>query len=193
MSINFYNDFIKNGIPDTWKDSEAMQNSFSFRDKNWKVPITHKTTEFGIGVFVNENVEQGTILRVGVDKENVIIVKNLDWVPNVIKRSENTVQRNRTLEFISNYIYGWSYPDGIVETYLWLPGCSINHRKNGANISFIRTKRGVDLFATKNLEAGEELLADYNSFGPPASWLVDFLVSSGVKKLCWKGYNDFVE
>ena len=45
--------------------------------------------------------------------------------------------------------------------YLWLPGCSINHCKNGANISFVRTDKGVDLIACEDLEVGQELLADY--------------------------------
>ena len=193
MPINLYKDFMKNGIPSSWTDSKAMQDCYSYEDKNWKVPVQHKTTQFGIGVFVTEKVEQGSVLRVGINKENVIIMKSLDCIPDVLKNSDRKTKMQKTLNFISNYVYGWSYDDGIVETYLWLPGCSINHRKNQANISFVRTEKGVNLIATKNLEAGEELLADYNSFGPPAAWLVDFLVNSGVTKLCWKGYNDFVE
>ena len=47
MPINLYKNFMKNGIPDAWKDSKAMQDYYSCEDKNWKVSINHKATQYG--------------------------------------------------------------------------------------------------------------------------------------------------
>jgi len=74
----------------------------------------------------------------------------------VAKNCENAVKTPKNVQI---EVVGHQFVNAL---YLWLPGCSINHCKNGANISFVRTDKGVDLIACEDLEVGQELLADYN-------------------------------
>ena len=88
MPLNLYSNFLKNGIPETWTDTKTMQNMYPYDLKNWQVPVAHKETEFGIGVFSVERVTKGTVLRIGVDKENVIIAKGVNDLPEMYGSSD---------------------------------------------------------------------------------------------------------
>ena len=117
MTLNLYSDFMKNGIPESWTDSETMQNLYDSTIKYWRVQIAHKKTEYGIGVFSLESVTKGTVLRVGIDKDNVIVANGVDDLPLIDRKNLGGPIDQKTLDFITNYIYGWSYEDGVVETY----------------------------------------------------------------------------
>ena len=73
-----------------------------------------------------------------------------------------------------------------------LPGSSVNHHTQGANTEVVKiSDTEVHGVATKDIEAGDELLCDYVHFGEPPSWLSSFAQDQHIT-LPFKGHNHFL-
>ena len=182
-----YAEIMKNGIPETWKDTMSMQNYFQdCFAKGWNVPVIHQGSKLraGTGVFIQKSVKKGEILRTGIDKQNMIVAKSIQDFP---KMNDNTKY------YIANYCASNKSLEtgGHDEVYIWLPGTSSNHSVHSSNMMSVRSEVGYSTVATRDIQAGEELFIDYNCFGEPPKWFRKFILDEGLNSV-FKGLNDFV-
>lgn len=67
---------LENGLPESWKDTKECQKLYSAAQKGWKVDVFwDDSTEApaGAGVFANQDIKAGDVLRVGVNGYNIYV------------------------------------------------------------------------------------------------------------------------
>ena len=185
--MSLYSKIMQSGIPEEWKDTMSMQNSFSdCFAKGWNVPVVHQDSKLraGTGVFVQKSVKKGEVLRTGVNKKNMIVAKCVEDFPKITETTKYYLAHycasNKSLE-----------AGGHNEVYIWLPGTSSNHDVEKSNMMSVRTDEGYSTIATRDIESGEELFIDYNCFGEPPKWFKSFIQENKLDSV-FKGFNDFV-
>lgn len=184
---------LEKGLPESWKDTKECQKLYSAEQKGWKVDVFwDDSTEApaGAGVFANQEIKAGDILRVGVNGYNIYQFNKATDFPKITET---------TRRFIGHYVLKWSDDDhsGNDErdmVFFWLPGCGFNHSLERCNIINLKSKDGVNLVATKNIAKGEELLSNYNWYGKPPAWFKkDWLAKHSDLECAFPGMNGFVK
>jgi len=142
----------------------------------------------GIGVFADQHIPSGTVLRRGVFGQNCILFSQHFNCPNL--------EISSIVEYLRNYAgYAGNHADSCpTEKYmiLYVPGISVNHSTE-PNVVLTPTKEGVDLTAIKDIEDGENLRLDYRAFGNAPDWFTAMLYEkTGNKECVFLGSNDYV-
>merc|ERR1712226_81408 len=102
MDAQRYQTIMRDGIPEEWRDTMHMQNSFeSAAAKGWQVDMRWGESEHmaklglkGTGAYCMQPVKKGQVLRKGVQGENLILAQKLADFPTLTAT---------TKYFISNY------------------------------------------------------------------------------------------
>jgi len=152
-----------------WNDRMALQNKWSNQDKGWQVDVTWKDTPFGVGLFAEQDIREGTILRVGTPGYNLVQFRNVeeieDFCHGKAASSEGVkgkhAQQNTDeeylarLHYVKDYLWGFSPHQTDAQGYdlassppvesgrffgMWLPGNGLNH--NLAPNTVYRTRKG---------------------------------------------------
>ena len=169
------------GIPETWRDTLRTQGLCSLEEKGYKKNLIWQPSTIGpkfTGVFSDEFIEEGELIRVLEKDRNMIIFNSKDDLPPL---TETSVK----------YLAGYFGNAGDI-CQIFVPGISSNHHKDKANIWFKKISESVvHITARKDIGRGEELFNDYNDNGIPPQWLADFAKEHDVA-INYKGFNDFV-
>jgi len=124
------------------KIDENITNEFSF---------ILKPAQYGVGVFATHKIKKGTYLRLFGDEsklENRSIIRKTEDVPEFFQQF--CMSRGKTLicpQDFGHMQIGWY----------------VNHSKKNPNAAH----KNYNWYAIKNIEAGEEILVDYNSLEEP--------------------------
>ena len=140
----------------------------------------------GIGVFADENIKAGTVMREGRFGVNMVIFNRNTNYPNT--------KSNQTLEHLKNWAFvcPCHVEGGGDDMMVYIPGSGINHRVNGNTRQVCRCD-GVDQVSVRDIPKGEPLGIDYNSFGCAPKWHLDALKETfGTEGCLFRGLNDFV-
>jgi len=189
-----------------WNDRMRLQKKWTNEEKGWKVKVEWKRTCYGTGVFANENIKKGTLLRVGQNLKNHFEFRKGDDIEafctecGIESSSELYLAR---LNYVSDYLYGFfldtddrgyplkdETPDFIG---MWIPGNGLNHSEKPNIVYKVPengTDEGMNLVALTDIPCGSELLDDYRRFGKAPSWILRF-AKKGIS-LNFKTCNDFV-
>lgn len=163
----------------------------SLQEKGWQVKVCWKD-EFignhciGIGTFAEEDISEGTVLRIGIFGSNMVIYNSEKNAPNVAVHG--------TMEYLLNYSGACpcNVAAGGEDLIFFLPGCGVNHSPN-ANCKLVCTVNGVCLVATRDIKNGTVLGFDYNSFGTAPEWYKKMLRDNlGTDTCVFPGLNDYV-
>ena len=135
----------------------------------------------GLGVFADQEIVRGTVVRRGVFGQNVLPFNQYSNVPNLEKPS--------MVEYLRNYGGKCACKSHMI---LFVPGISVNHSTE-PNVVLSSTKEGLDLIAIKDIKDGENLRYDYRTFGTAPDWFLDILKErTGYDQCVFAGYNDYV-
>jgi len=184
MSMEKYiSDIMVHGIPKTWCDTLTMQSLYSLAEKGFtkKVIWKESTVSDGtIGLFADEPIQKGEVLRRYINQRNLIIFNSAEDIPPLTKS---------TKEYLSNYMFQTGDVCGFA-----IPGSSVNHDKERANEIIVKVSDNeLTSFATRNIQKGEEILGNYEQYGTPPKWLIDFARKHDVwEYMLFKGYNEYV-
>lgn len=127
------------------------------QDKTTEFSFVLKNSDHGIGVFAFHDIKVDTYLRVFGDENNphdVSMVRKKETVPEFFR--SYCVDRGEIMECPSDF--------GRMEV-----GWFINHSKNPS--AHIRNR---EFYAFRNILAGEEITADYNSLKEPRESKEDY-------------------
>merc|ERR1712226_627941 len=91
MDAQRYQTIMRDGIPEEWRDTMHMQNSFeSAAAKGWQVDMRWGESEHmaklglkGTGAYCMQPVKKGQVLRKGVQGENLILAQKLADFPTL--------------------------------------------------------------------------------------------------------------
>jgi len=182
--------FLKDGW--LWNNSIEMQESMSLSEKGWQVEVawrdayTDDGTCIGIGVFANENISTGTVLRRGLLGRNLLVFDSKTIIPITKDKS--------SAEYLKNYAHvcPCNVDDQDQSMVVWLPGSGLNHSVD-PNTRKICNEEGVYYLATRNIAEGDAITCDYGMYGVAPSWFTDMLEERlGSKDCMFQGFNDFV-
>mmetsp|Transcript_1728 Transcript_1728/g.1885 ORF Transcript_1728/g.1885 Transcript_1728/m.1885 type:complete len:302 (+) Transcript_1728:371-1276(+) len=59
-----------------WDDRIGVQNKWTNKEKGWMVNVEWKPTSFGTGLFAAQDIESGTLLRVGSNGRNILELRS---------------------------------------------------------------------------------------------------------------------
>lgn len=175
-------EIMKTGIPTSWTNTLKMQSLYSLGEKGFTKKVTWKQSticEDTIGLFADEPIYKGEVYRHYYHMKNMIVFKDESDIPPLTPS---------TMAYLKNYVF---------QTHnvcaLCLPGDSINHSADANTMGVVISDKELLGIATRDIARGEELFLNYNDFGEPPSWLIDFLRKhEEVLTTTFKGYNDFV-
>ena len=171
---SLFSEIKKNGIPAFWEKSAQMQEAYSLKTKGWTKQVHWKESSIpgaGLGVFASELIPAGWPYRILKHQQNMIVLNGPADVPPLTETTKS---------FLSNYA---AQIDGVC--FMMLPGSSLNHYAHGKNTKLVKVSDvEVHGVTTKDIEAGQELLADYKDYGKPPQWLTKF-VKDNHTKLCF--------
>jgi len=176
------NNFVKEGIPAFWADRYNMQKAYSLKAKGWKVQVRWGQSPIcgaGVGVFADEDVKKGQLIRLATHGKNLIRFRKQSDLPKKMSPG--------TKDYISNYCA--QIDDRFV--MIFIPGCCYNHSIDPNVKMIVADEETIHVLAVKNIEAGTELLGDYNSFGEPPKYLKEFAKNERMD-LVFPGYNSFL-
>jgi len=176
-------EIMEHGIPKSWCDTLTMQSLYSLEEKGFKKKVVWKQSTVvngSIGLFADEFIQKGEIYRINTDKKNMIVLNSEKDVPPLT---------DSTIEYLSNYLF---QVEGLCA--LAIPGSSVNHSLEKNNHTAIRTPDNeLVSIATKNIPKGGEILSNYEDWGIPPSWLIDFAKKHDIlENMGFKDYNDYV-
>ena len=111
-------DYIKkHGIPDSWSDTAATQASYSLEEKGWAVKVAFKKCLYGLGLFADQDISKGNIIRKSEIGKTLAVLYEKDF--------ENFPEK--TIEYISHYATDHI---GNNSVQINIPGSGINHSRN---------------------------------------------------------------
>merc|ERR1712142_8244 len=183
MESKILKDFMTLGP--TWSNSVEMQKEDS--EKGWKVKVFwemeyEKEDCLGLGLFADEPITKGTILRRGVFGKNLLVFDSEKNLP--------MTEVEATVEYLRNYAV--LCPCGGEHMIIWLPGCGCNHSTT-PNLRPFATADGIDIIATADILKGQSLRADYRLFGKAPKWFLEILAEkTGNTECVFPGQNDYV-
>ena len=84
-----YNQVLREGIPDSWSDTVALQKQTDNKVKGWNYEVEWKqsTQCDSIGVFAAEDISKGSVLRRGVKGENFMTFTSAGFVSKILSTS----------------------------------------------------------------------------------------------------------
>lgn len=98
-SKKFIDNLIQNGFPPDWKNIKDLNSVFTDDHIGWTIPVSHQPTTVpglsGMGVFAEQDVKQGDVLRVGRLGKNIIEIDSS--LKNLPKFEKNTRERASNL------------------------------------------------------------------------------------------------
>ena len=170
-----------NGIPESWRDIVRMQALYSLEEKGYKKKLIWQPSTIDpkfTGAFSDEFIQEGELIRVLEKDRNLLIFNSKDDLPPITETS---------VKYLAEYI-----GNAGDLTEIFIPGISVNHFPEKANIWIKKISEcTIHITARKDIRRGEELFYDYNDFGTPPQWLVDFAKEYDVP-INYKGYCDFI-
>jgi len=184
-------DFIENGI--SWESADEMQRSMTLEEKGWRVKVKWGQQYegeqcIGLGVFADEDIPSGTIVRIGrIGVNQVVFNKNIN-LP--------TTKNKKTVVYVKDYAgrcpcQNKENPDNLL---VWLPGSSWNHSENNSNIKYNCLKAGIDMVASRDIRKDEAITGDYRTMGFSPDWYKEWLKEElGDSENVFQGCNDFVK
>ena len=198
-----------------WDDRIGIQDQFTLDEKGWKVPVYWRSTPHGAGLFSNETITAGTVLRRGIRGVNLQEFTSRADIDNFCrssggtdgKRSDSPRSRKKAkLEYVKDYLWGFSTAtddrgyavnskNGATSDDdrffgLWIPGNGLNHNEH-PNTVYRATPDGIDLVALVDIRPDDELFDDYRRHGTASDWLKEFATIHNVT-LNFADCNDFV-
>jgi len=149
MSVSAIYKMVKEtGIPKEWLDSRTMQASVPHEKKGWLRKVVWQDSAIaGIGVFANEDIESGAVIRRYIESQNLMVLRKMDDVP----------PGPHTMEYLSNFA-GSVVKGG--DVVIFLPGNCMNH-SDDHNIIYVATPKGYDMIAIRDIGKGEEMTSNY--------------------------------
>ena len=191
-----------------WDDRIALQDRWSNTDKGWRVQVVWKQTPFGVGLFANEDIEPGTLLREGKNGRNLMQFRSVADIEAFCNAEGSDAGYRSRVGYVSDYLWGFDPNDNprghevvgqrapLAPRFfgMWIPGNGLNHRLEPNTVYRPApggTDEGIDLIALTFINKGDELFDDYRRHGKAPAWLVDFARREGVT-LNFAGCNEFV-
>ena len=175
-------EILETGIPPSWTSGLKMQSLYTLEEKGYKKKVTWKQSSISedmIGIFADEPIYKGEVWRHYYHMENIIVFKDTSDLPPLTPS---------TVEYLEKYVFQAHNVCAVL-----IPGDSINHSADPNTMSVLISDTEMLGVAIRDIAEGEELVIDYNDFGKPPSWFVDFLQEHNeINVLNFKGYNDFV-
>lgn len=199
-----------------WNDRIGLQEKwFTNQEKGWQVQVKWKMTPFGVGLFANQDIPGGTILRVGTRGHNLVQFCSVEEI-EAFCHMEGDADRNSDadyharLNYVKDYLWGYSPSHTDTQGYdlpssplgsenrfygMWIPGNGLNHSPIPNTV--YRTRKGgietgIVLVALRDISDDEELFDDYRRHGRAPSWLLEFASTKEVS-LNFAECNDFVD
>ena len=163
----------------------------TLKEKGWKVNVLWKDQFLGgkcigIGLFAQQDIPEGSILRIGKFGHDILIYNRETNIPDITNPG--------TLEHLANYsiVCPCQMVKGGDDMVLWLPGVGINHSTN-PNCMVLCTVNGMCIISIQDIKDGEALVLDYNSFGSVPTWYEIMLRNNlGTATCVFPGANDYV-
>jgi hypothetical protein len=135
-----------------WDDRQELQNKWTLAEKGWEVAVEWKiTSEHGVGVFAQEKIAPGTILRRGRLGYNLVQFHNVADIeafvattttggPRAGDNDNDSAMEAKKWRYVADYLWGFHYrtnDDGhpfdenssLMFIGMWIPGNGLNHHK----------------------------------------------------------------
>ena len=160
------------GFPLSWSDPLYVQSCFTLEEKGYLKKVTWKVSPIpgaGIGQFADELIKKGERIRSFEEGKNAMVFRSEKDIP--------PIEGTYTLQYITNYLF---QHNGLCTVRVPFGCC--NHSA---------TPNVKDFVALRDIQPGEEILANYASWGKPPKWLVAFAEKYDIQ-LTFEGYNDFM-
>ena len=180
-----------------WDNREALQSRWTPHEKGWRIQVEWKRTPFGLGAFAAQDVTQGTILRVGKSRRNLIIFSSKQDIVAFLGDPDHP-QYHPKVRYLSDYLFGNFHPETQEFTYgILVPGFGTNHSDTpNVQTSHIdgdgsNDDQVISMVAVRDIRQGEELRNSYHACGPAPDFVKEFSEQHQVS-LVFPGCNDFV-
>jgi len=203
-----------------WDDRLALQATWTAQEKGWQTSVDWRDTPFGVGLFANEPIAAGTVLRVGRNGRNLKQFTSTQDIEDFCSAgcdngggnhtTTSTSEYQSRLNYVKDYLWGYS-PVADERGYeipgqessfssedrffgMWVPGNGLNHREDPNTVYRTLpggTAEGIVLVALTDIAQDEELFDDYRRHGSAPGWLKTFAKDKAVT-LNFAECNDFV-
>jgi len=194
-----------------WDDRISLQAMWAAQEKGWQTDscsVDWRDTPFGVGLFANEDITAGTVLRIGKNGRNLKQFTCTQDIEDFCKNGSATEDDYRSrLDYVKDYLWGYSTvaDDRGYEIPgqsfakdrffgMWVPGNGLNHSDTPNTVYRTLpggTDEGIVLMALQNIVKDEELFDDYRRHGSAPAWLMEFAKEKQVT-LNFAECNDFV-
>jgi hypothetical protein len=189
-----------------WSDRIGLQTRLSLTEKGWQVAVDWRPTPYGAGLFSNQDIPKGTVLRRGIFGVNLMQFSSIADI-DVFCKLDPVSEKDRR-DYVKDYLWGFSKytdeegyaldakadvddPTGTRRIYaMWIPGNGLNHSPE-PNTVYVESSEGIDLVALSGISSGTELYDDYRRHGRAPEWLKEFSKLHNVT-LNFADCNDFV-
>mmetsp|Transcript_10352 Transcript_10352/g.15900 ORF Transcript_10352/g.15900 Transcript_10352/m.15900 type:complete len:245 (+) Transcript_10352:209-943(+) len=210
---------IRNVLKETdkleWDDRIALQQKWTNEEKGWQCAVEWRETKYGVGLFSAQNIDAGTVIRVGKNGLNLLQFKNANDLERFIERPSSDSchsseeEAAARLRYLADYLWGF-HRQANEEGYcnvesekqtdrffgMWIPGNGLNHNTSPNTVYRAAaeggTDEGINLVALRDISKGEELYDDYIRHGKAPLWLKEFSVKNNIS-LNFGDCNDFVK
>jgi len=166
----------------SWANRLELQNQWTNSEKGWQVAVEWNQGPYGVGLFAEETISEGTLMRQGVIGRNLVRFQGETCLYQFLG-CWNDPRYPERLDYVADYLYGVDLRnDGKEDQWfygIWLPGHGINHDYD-SNIVFHAvwdiddTLIGLNLHASQDIQEGQEILENYHAFGRAPPWLLEF-------------------
>ena len=201
-----------------WDERIGIQDQFTLEEKGWTVHVDWRSTPHGAGVFSNDTIAAGTVLRRGILGVNLQEFTSMADIETFCRSSGGTEgergddsprsSSQAKLEYVQDYLWGFGGTATDHRGYtvhsdngatssdddrffgMWIPGNGLNHHET-PNTVYRATPDGIDLVALVDVQPDDELVDDYRRHGTASEWLQEFATLHNVT-LNFADCNDFV-
>ena len=187
-----------------WDERIGIQDQFTLEEKGWTVHVDWRSTPHGAGVFSNDTIAAGTVLRRGILGVNLQEFTSMADIETFCRSSGGTEgergddsprsSSQAKLEYVQDYLWGFggtaTSSDDDRFFGMWIPGNGLNHHET-PNTVYRATPDGIDLVALVDVQPDDELVDDYRRHGTASEWLQEFATLHNVT-LNFADCNDFV-
>jgi len=98
-----------------WNDRIGLQNRYSLKEKGWKVEVGWRPTPYGAGVFSEEDILAGKILRKGILNVNLTKFESTADINEFCQQrppghNQDRVEQQETkarLNYVKDYLWGF--------------------------------------------------------------------------------------
>ena len=172
----------REGIPVEWSDTLHTQALYSNQQKGYLKKVTWKHSTLpgaGIGIFAEESLKKGEVLRVMEEGKNAIFFHSEKDIP--------PLDNSYTRQYLQDNLLQLDDILGIC-----IPMTAINHRSTRHNSTLVKISATVfHNVICEDVQAGEEIVNNYVEYGEPPAWLKMFAKTHNIA-MPFKGCNDYV-